>query len=157
MTPADLPARSGPRPAVYKGLPQHQTEQHPDRKNWAHARSMVDTWANAVIAPSRRAAPGTMGLFVDDEKTPNDDERFLIGREFAHHHPDTDGGLHMVLPDAWVDAVLKQEWGEPHLLAGKPTVSRLTVLIYAPRDDAELAVVKTLIGVSQEFAESGCR
>lgn len=49
MTPAELLPRKGQRPAVHKGLPQHQTEQHSDAENWATARNMVEAWQDAVI------------------------------------------------------------------------------------------------------------
>ena len=79
-------------------------------------------------------------------------EAFLLGNEFAHHHPKEDGGLHLVLPPTWHAAAIERNWAVPHTLAGQATVSRLTLLIFAPRDADERNVVRRLIEVSESFA-----
>jgi phospholipase/carboxylesterase len=79
-------------------------------------------------------------------------EAFLLGNEFAHHHPKEDGGLHLVLPPVWRAVAIKRGWAIPHTLAGQPTVSRLTLLVFAPRDAAERDVIRRLVEASESFA-----
>jgi hypothetical protein len=114
---------------------------------------MFSAWQTADRAASHRAAPGTLGLYIreNDDKA-SSTEAFLLGNEFAHHHPQGDGGLHLVLPPAWHAATIKLGWAVPHTLAGQPTVSRLTLLIFAPRDAGERDVVRRLVEVSESFA-----
>jgi hypothetical protein len=114
---------------------------------------MFSAWQTADQGASHRAAPGTLGLYIreNDDKA-SSTEAFLLGNEFAHHHPKGDGGLHLVLPPAWHAATIKLGWAVPHTLAGQPTVSRLTLLIFAPRDAGERDVVRRLVEVSESFA-----
>lgn len=150
--PAHLPERAGAAPRVHPGPPQHQQEQHPEHEQWRAMRALVEQWPSADKAPTLRGVSGTLGLFLPKARAASGDYAFLIGREFAHHHPD-DGGLHMTLPQAWRDAVIEKGWGVPHTWAGRPTVSALTVLVYAPRDAAEIAIVERLLHVSERFAQ----
>jgi len=152
ITPVTLPKRAGPAPKVHPGPPQHQLEQHPEQAQWQALRALIERWESADKAPTLRGVPGTLGLFLPRGRPGAGEYGFLIGREFAHHHPD-DGGLHMTLPRDWCHAVMAQGWGEPHTWAGRPTVSPNTVLIYAPRDAHEIAVVQRLIEVSEGFAD----
>ena len=152
-TPQDLPSRAGCTPRVHPGPPQHQLEQHPEHAQWKAMRSLVENWKSADKGATLRGVPGTLGLFLPRTRPGAGEHAFLIGREFAHHHPD-DGGLHMTLPRAWCHAVVAQGWGEPHTWAGRPTVSALTVLIYAPRDAHEIEVVRRLLEISEAFADA---
>ena len=151
--PKDLPLRNGHRPRVYPGPPQHQLDQLPTEEEWRATREIVSGWQTADQGASRRAAPGTLGLFIPE----NDDkassaEAFLLGNEFAHHHPQGDGGLHLVLPPAWHAATIKMGWAVPHTLAGQPSVSHLTLLVFAPRDANERNVIRRLVEASESFA-----
>ena len=151
--PKDLPLRNGPRPRVYPGPPQHQLDQLPTEEEWRATRKMFNAWQTADQGASLRATPGTLGLFIrdnDDKASPA--EAFLLGNEFAHHHPKGDGGLHLVLPPAWHAATTQKGWAVSHTLAGQPIVSHLTLLIFAPRDADERDVVRRLIEVSESFA-----
>lgn len=116
-------------------------------------RALVEGWASADKGPTLRGVPGTLGLFLPRSRKGAGEYAFLIGREFAHHHPD-DGGLHMTLPRDWCAAVVAQGWGEPHTWAGRPTVSPLTVLVYAPRSADEIEIVRALLVISEQFADA---
>lgn len=152
-TPSHLPQRRGPPPRIHPGPPQHQLDQLPGAREWDAMRGIVEAWNGADIAPSRRAAAGTIGLFLPEgaPRSPHE-ECFLIGAEFAHHHPGTDGGLHLVLPPDWHDQAIAKGWAVPHTWAGRPTVSPWTVLIFAPRGPEELRVATRLIEVAEAFA-----
>lgn len=150
---AQLSRRQGPAPHVYPGPPQHQLDQLPTDAQWQATRRDILGWRTATPRPSMRSVPGTIGLHLPEHRCQScDQDRFLIGSEFAHHHPSSDGGLHMVLPPDWHTAAIKNGWAIPHPLAGQPTVSPWTLLVYAPRDDAERKVVMQMVAVAERFA-----
>jgi Family of unknown function (DUF5519) len=72
-------------------------------------------------------------------------EAFQRGSEFGHLHPEQDGSLHLNLPPALYDDVLRARWGEPHPISG-------TMLVFGPCDDVELEVVWRLVCASYSWA-----
>ena len=147
-----LPRRRGPAPATTRQNPQQQLEQIPDQENYEAFHQIVTAWPGVIKRPSLRAPMGTVGLFLADPDANGPDEAFLLGTEFAHLHPLPDGSLHMVLPPSVHAATIEAGWGIPHPMAGMPTVSPQTILIYAPRDAAEREVVRQLIAAAERYA-----
>jgi len=81
------------------------------------------------------------------------DEAFIVPAvgEFAHVHPGHDGSLHLALPMTLAADVFAQGWGVAHPLAGV----RLTpgmVLLFGPRDAAELETVVGVVATSHAWA-----
>ena len=76
----------------------------------------------------------------------------MIGREFAHLHPPDDGSLHMSLPAEIVRTVVDNGWAELHPLAGEHGLPGNIVMVYGPRDDAELQIVAALVRASHDAA-----
>jgi Family of unknown function (DUF5519) len=89
--------------------------------------------------------PGARAFHLDEASARGPWQAFQAGREFAHLHPSEDGSLHMTLPPALYDEVLAKGWGEPHPLSR-------TMLVWGPRDAAELEVVWGLIKASHAYA-----
>jgi hypothetical protein len=147
-----LPLRRGSVPRTTQQNPQQQLEQIPDRANYAAFRQMVEAWPGVIKAPSVRAPHGTIGLYLDPREAKGPREAFLLDTEFAHLHPLPDGSLHMVLPPDVHAAAIAAGWGLPHPMAGMPTVSLQTILIFAPRDAVERDVVAGLIRAAERFA-----
>lgn len=65
--------------------------------------------------------------------------------EAGHVHA-SDGSLHLVLHPADARAVIQAGWGERHPLAGVALLGIPTnyLMVYAPRDEEELGVVRLL-------------
>jgi phospholipase/carboxylesterase len=63
-----------------------------------------------------------------------------VGGEFAHLHPHSDGSLHLTLPRDLAEEVVAKGWGEPHVVVGWATL-----MVYGPRDPAELKVVWSIV------------
>ncbi|MGL4728957.1 MAG: luciferase family protein [Bosea sp. (in: a-proteobacteria)] len=110
----------------------------------------VSTLPGVRLAGSMRAPLGTVGLYLDAGKGP--DEAFLLSTEFAHFHPIPDGSLHLTLPPGIREEAIAAGWAEPHPLAGRPTVSPYIVLIYAPRNSDEAAIVAQIVTASHAYA-----
>ena len=80
-------------------------------------------------------------------------QAFMIGREFAHIHPKPDNGsMHLVLPVEDIGAVKDMGWGEDHYLVTQGQWPPGLMMVFSPRDDDELEVVKQIVARSYEFA-----
>ena len=154
--PDAVPPRAGPRPRTTPHAPHSQIDQVlPEPERLMLSRLLIDALAplaGVSLGGSYRAPPGTVGLHLDAACAGTDARAFLLGREFAHVHVEDDGSLHAILPEPLRSAAMTAGWVEPHPLAGQPTVSPDTVMIYAPRDEAEVATVAALVRRSWENA-----
>ena len=106
---------------------------------------------DVVVGPSHVSVPGARAFHLPSCANPAD-AGFMIGREFAHLHPPDDGSLHMSLPAEIVRTVVDNGWAELHPLAGKHGLPGNIVMVYGPRDDAELQIVAALVRASHDAA-----
>jgi hypothetical protein len=153
---AALPVRAGDRPRTTPTNPHTQLDQQPADPH------LVEDLARRAFAlpgvveePSGISVPGARALVVAPGEPAGPPEAFLIGREFAHLHPDPDHSLHAMLPPETAEEAIAAGWAEPHPVALRGLIPRTAVMIYAPRDEAELAVVERLVGASHAFARPG--
>ena len=154
MTPAAaLPPRAGARPRTTPSNPHTQLDQQPDDPR------LIDELARRVFAlpgvveePSGISVPGARALVLAPGEPAGPPEAFLIGREFAHLHPDPDHSLHAMLPLETVDDAVAAGWAEPHPVALRGLIPHNAVMLYAPRDTAELDVIEGLVRASHAFA-----
>lgn len=153
-----VPQRAGPRPRTDLRAPHTQLDQlAPPAERHALSRHLIGLVADLdgmVLGGSNRAPPGTVGLHLRPDCACGNSRAFLLGTEFAHVHVEDDASLHAILPEPLRTAAIDAGWAEPHPFAGQPTVSPDTVMIYAPRDDAECAVVADLVRASGRNAHA---
>ena len=147
-----FPHRSGTRPRTHKGLPHQQLDQQPwddtIRVQLAHRLVVLE---GVIEAPSGISVPGARALVLR-ETTTSPPDAFLIGREFAHLHPPPDYSLHITLPEQRAWEAIRAGWAEFHPLVEDGQLPPTVVMVYAPRDEAELAVVSGLVRESYQFA-----
>lgn len=148
-----LRPRSGPRPTTNPGLPHAQLDQQPtdDQLRMALAERIVRL-TGVREGPSGVSVPGARALILDPAFSVGPLEAFMIGREFAHLHPGADHSLHLCLPVPLAEEACRAGWAEPHPLAADGRLPESIVLVYAPRDEAELHVVSDLVEESYRFA-----
>jgi hypothetical protein len=139
-----IPTRSGDRPRTIGPAPHTQVEQVPTGSLSRQLLYLVSALPDVILGKSERAPSGTVGLHLPANAASNDRDAFLIGREFAHIHPD-DHALHLVLPEPMRSAAIEAGWAERHPLAGHSTTSPGTIMVYAPRDSDELGVVARFV------------
>jgi hypothetical protein len=60
--------------------------------------------------------------------------------------------MHMMLPPEAVDEVLAKSSGEPHPMARRGLIPPTAVMVYAPRDAAEVETILQVIKASHRFA-----
>jgi Luciferase len=143
-----LPYRSGPRPETIGPMPHAQRSQHSPPAIHRELAARALELPGVTPAESRVSVPGALAFVLDEESAGGPPAAFQAGREFAHLHPQYDGSLHMTLPADIANEAYEKGWGEPHPYSGTP-------LIFAPRDEAELEVVLSLLRASYEFAKGG--
>lgn len=151
-----IPRRTGERPKTGAQPPHLQfSDQSPipiyqQMAQW----SFVELPAAVPFVrhhPTMISVPTSEALWLD-ESVPARKNAFMPppgSREFAHLH--ADGSWHLVVAESMVQAILDAGWGERH-----PWYDRgvLEVLVYAPRDEAEIDVVQQFVRASIEHASN---
>lgn len=153
MAGSALPARRGERPRTTPTNPHTQLDQQPGDEGIVQelARRLF-ALPGVVERPSGISVPGARALIVAPGEPVGPPEAFMIDREFAHLHPSPDHSLHAMLPTEIAQAAIDAGWAEPHPVARMGLLPANAVMVYAPRDEAELDVVESLIEASHRFA-----
>ena len=102
--------------------------------------------------PSAISVPGARALWLEPNDARGPRDAFLVGREFAHLHPPPEGSLHAALPPSLASEAIAHGWAEIHPVARMGLIPGNVVMLYAPRDDAEVAVVLGLVRAALAFA-----
>ncbi|KAH7080540.1 hypothetical protein BKA63DRAFT_246361 [Paraphoma chrysanthemicola] len=148
-TPSALPTRKGPRPLVQGVAPQRQQTQKSDAAIYrllvARLRALAQDSRNRLTERTSCFEKHSSGLFTSIPITRT------CGGEICHAHP-SDGSMHLTLHPADAKLMLENKWGERHPLARggwcRRFVPKEFVLIYAPRDEAEVDVVMSIVAAS---------
>jgi hypothetical protein len=149
----ELPQREGSRPQTTPTNPHTQLDQQPaDPRLAEELARRAFSLPGVVEEPSGISVPGARALVLAPGEPAGPPEAFLIGREFAHLHPAPDHSAHAMLPPKLVREAVEAGWAELHPVARMGMIPETAVMLYAPRDDDELAVIETLIRASREFA-----
>lgn len=153
--PPDLPLRSGARPETTPTNPHTQLEQQPvGSEQRDRLAATVFALEGVEEQPSRISVPGARALWLAEGHV-GPPEAFMIGWEFAHLHPGQDQSLHAMLPLDLATAAMDAGWAELHPVARRGLIPPTAVMIYAPRDGDERAVVESLVRASWTFARGG--
>jgi Luciferase len=148
-----LPRRAGDRPRTTPTNPHTQLDQQPSDLRWVEALAeRVFALPGVLDEPSRISVPGARALILAPGEPTGPPEAFLIEREFAHLHPAPDHSLHAMLPPELVDEAIEAGWAEHHPVALRGVIPRTAVMLYAPRDEAELDAIESLVRASHAFA-----
>ena len=148
----DLPPRAGAKPKTTSTNPHQQQSQNPTPDVYELLLRKAFDFPHVERRPSAISVAGAQALWLAEAVASARPDAFLIGREFAHVHPLYDGSMHMMLPPEAVDEVLAKGWGEPHPMARRGLIPPTAVMVYAPRDGAEVEAVLQVIGASYRFA-----
>ena len=154
--PSSLPPRVGARPRTTPTNPHTQLDQQPTESRWIEELARrVFALPGVVEMPSRISVPGARALVLAAGEAVGPPEAFLIDREFAHLHPAPDHSLHAMLPLETVSEAVAAGWAEPHPVALRGLIPSNAVMLYSPRDEAELDVIERLVRASHAFARPG--
>jgi hypothetical protein len=144
-----IPVRPGPRPLTTRvQIPHDQLDQPspPELRErlLAHARALPDT----VIGPSLVSEPASIGIRLPNSGAGR--EAFLALDEFAHVH--RSGFLHLTLPLWLIPRLHEAGWVEPHPITASPQFPDTIVMLYAPRDETDLALTAAALNTSYTMA-----
>jgi hypothetical protein len=150
-TAADWPARRGERPAT-TGLeiPHDQLDQFSPPEIRAALAAHAEALPGVFTGPSQVSEPSSLAFRLHDRGGP--EHAFLMPGldEFGHLHKT--GFMHLVLPRPLIDALAPQGWLEPHPITRRPGFPDGIVMLYAPRDEAELEIAIAAVTASYEQA-----
>ncbi|MCZ7532634.1 MAG: DUF5519 family protein [Acidimicrobiia bacterium] len=146
MTERGLQRRPGPRPRTHNAPPHTQIDAEPVPELIAELASRCFALPHVAEAPTRISVPGARAL-VATPIAPFDTTKAMIGREFAHIHPD--GSMHLVIPPETAKEAIDAGWVEPHPMA--KFFNPGAVMVYTPRDPAELEVTWKLVQASHTY------
>lgn len=148
-----LPTRHGPRPRTTSTNPHLQIDQQPVNARIRESLTeQLFVLESVVECPSGISVPGARALCLEPSAAKGPPEAFMIGTEFAHLHPPPDLSLHLMLPEKLASDVVEAGWGELHLAAKAGVVPPTAVMLYAPRETEELAMVVGFAIESYRFA-----
>ena len=152
-----LPYRAGEKPKTSPNAPHQQLDQIPPAAVYALLKDRAFEFPHVDRRPSIISVPGAEGLWLTEEPEHRCEEAFMAGNEFAHVHPPYDGSMHMMLSLEGVRELFEKRWGEPHPLVAYGHLPENAVMVFGPRDEAELEVILPIIASSYDFARAGRR
>ena len=140
----DLPARRGDRPRTTNSAPHTQLSQNApvemQERLLGHALSLP----GVRRARSMVSVPGAVAFFLDrpyhQPALPD-----IFSGEWGHIHPADDGSLHLNLPTHVADKLIELGWGEYHYVVTQGMIPPIVIMLYGPRDEAELAVASAIV------------
>jgi hypothetical protein len=155
MVDPPLPPRQGARPRTTQTNPHTQLDQQPvDLALVEELGRDLFSLPGVVELPSGISVPGARALTLAPGEPVGPPEAFMVDREFAHLHPSPDHSLHAMLPPDLAQAAIDAGWAELHPVARAGLLPPTAVMLYAPRDEAELAVIERLVEASLRFARA---
>lgn len=146
------PPRSGPRPQSCPTLPHVQLDQWPPPKIAEALLGRCLIFPYVRPKQSRMASPECYALSLPDEFSAGPPWAFIVDHEFCHLHPLPDSSIHLTLPKVVRERAIERGWAEQHLVSRAGILPETLVMVYAPRDAHELAIVLRLIWQSYQFA-----
>ncbi|KAI2609196.1 hypothetical protein GGR54DRAFT_388268 [Hypoxylon sp. NC1633] len=158
LTP--VPPRAGPRPEVPHFVgPQRQTSQRSHSAALAAQKAFMHALQGANpglmrVAPSRLEGPLYDALWLADGAPRRSETEYMLHGEFVHPHGE--GSTHMVLSLVDAAAAIEAGWAERHRMSGvRGLIPWGYVLVYAPRDEAEVHIWKEFVVASARYALGG--
>ena len=144
--------RVGPRPSMPEVLPHIQLDQWPPDGLVGRLLARAASLDGVIVRQSRMAHPDSAALALSDDCASGPTEAFIDVPEFCHLHAAPPGGIHLTLPPAILGPAIAGAWAEIHPAARSGCISPYLAVVYAPRDERELAVSLVLVGASWSFA-----
>lgn len=140
MSPAEptLPRRPGHRPKATTTNPHMQLEQNAPVALQDRLRDHALALPGVTPGTSQVSVPGTIAFFLESPTgTPAIPD--VLGGEWGHIHPHSDGSLHLNVPTALAERLIAAGWAEYHCLVAPGFIPPMVVMLYGPRDEEELA------------------
>ena len=142
----ELPIRTGIKPITTPSNPHMQLDQQPtDRKLVNELMNWAFSLPDIAQANSKISVPGAQAMCLAEDKMCSHCNAFMVQNEFAHFHPAPDGSMHLGLPVEDAGYVIEKGWGELHPVVYKGWLPPNFIMVYAPRTQTEVLVIKKII------------
>lgn len=139
-----LPIRRGSRPATTPTNPHTQLDQIAPVDLQDRLRDHALSLPGVRRGFSHVSVPGAVAFYLDEPAEPTTMPN-LFGGEWGHIHPHSDGSLHLNVPTELAERLIEAGWAEYHSLVARGHIPPLVVMLYGPRDEAELAVCSAAV------------
>jgi hypothetical protein len=147
-----LPLRVGEAPEVGATTPQLQfSDKSPENIRQQLWDWSFSTFPNVRQETSKISVPTSQALWLHEDETVANTDAFMPppgSREFTHLH--IDGSIHAVVGTEVENEIMEKNWGVRHPLYFTYGVKEM--LVYAPRNEEEIKVLKSIIIKSYEYA-----
>lgn len=133
-----LPRRAGDPPRTHHDMPHQQESENAPPELQEALFERIAALPGVEVGASHVSVPGARAFHLDAGHATGSREAFMVGNEFGHLHPAYDGSLHLVLPEAAAREVIDRGWGEFHPMVERGMMPPTTIMVYGPRNEAEL-------------------
>ena len=145
--------RNGAKPHTEGPVPHRQVDQHADTGMWDALYERCFSLPHVSERDSLVVDdPKTRALWLEQVARTAPDDAFIAEREFAHIHTRPDSSMHLQLPLDVAAMAISGGWAELHSIVWLGFASPASVMLFAPRDVAELEVIWALVQESYRFA-----
>lgn len=147
----ELGPRAGERPRTSTEGAHSQLSDRSSPELWGRLVARVFDLPGVSEVHSQVSPASSRAVMLDDLRTarhPSTSLSYADPLEPVHVHGVDDTSVHLCLPTELVAQVIEAGWGELHPYGDHGT----ELMVYGPRDDAELEVVLSLVKASLAFA-----
>jgi len=146
-----IPVRKGARPKTIMGPLHIQCNGHGDPKYLKQLVDDVLTWPHIEPRPSFVSPPSTIPIRLQEVAASSDSSAFISAREFGRVLLGAPT-IYLALPLVSAHWAIVRGWAEPHYLRSFGLMPAGAVLVYTPKNQAELAVCYSLFAEAYHFA-----
>ncbi|MGW1998058.1 luciferase domain-containing protein [Embleya sp. NPDC001921] len=151
LDPASPLPRPGPRPTTTgREIPHDQLDQFSPPGIRAALVREAEALPGVFTGPSQVSEPSSLALRLHRPTGPWEAYLHPSRDEFAHVH--RAGFMHLTVPRPLLDPLTRAGWAEPHPIGLRPAWPDTIVMLYAPRDEDELALASAVLRASWRHA-----
>jgi hypothetical protein len=154
--PLTLPRRKGRRPITIRGPLHVQCSDYGDDCAVRRLVEQVMAWPHIEAGPLPVGSANMVSLHIAEDVATDDPHVFIAGREFGRVLFGAPT-IYLTLPLSCAHWAIVRGWAEPHFSGSFGLVPPGLMVVYAPRDEHELAVCRSLFWVSYNFSLSDRR
>ncbi|MBV8968865.1 MAG: hypothetical protein JO331_07365 [Verrucomicrobia bacterium] len=149
-----LPERKGPRPSTICG-PLHV--QCADNQDDRHLRMLIDdvvSWPGVSVEPLSGSNSNSMSITLAAEFTSDQSSSLISGTEFGRVLV-ASPTVYLALPLICAHYAMIKGWAEPHFSGRFGMMPPGVMVVYVPRNTAEVSVCRQLFWISYHFCRRG--
>jgi hypothetical protein len=145
--------RRGKRPITIRGPLHVQCSDHGDERALRHLVEEVMAWPGIEVeaSPLPVGSADVVSLRVAKDVATDDASVFISGTEFGRVLFGAPT-IYLTLPLSCAHLAMIRGWAEPHFSSSFGLVPAGVMVVYAPRDERELAICRWQFWVSYNFS-----